>query len=148
MEDKEWTSTSERSAHIPFCAGMLIAVSVSVFLRLRSVSIGWCLSAGLPLTLFATSVFLTMPALSLCHEPNGWLVKGDWDVILACQRCSSFVFCSGGQAAEEETCQNAFLTRASALFNFPSRCFTSVNVSLPRCSCFCSTELGSGWWGS
>lgn len=31
---------SECSAHIPFCAGMLIALSVSIFLRLCSVSIG------------------------------------------------------------------------------------------------------------
>lgn len=31
---------------------------------------------GLPLILFATSVFLTMPALSLCRESNGRLVKG------------------------------------------------------------------------
>lgn len=74
----------ECSAHIPFCAGMLIAVSVSIFLRLCSVSIGWCLSVGLPLSLFVPSVFVTMPALSLCPEPNGWLVKGtemwDWAV--------------------------------------------------------------------
>lgn len=76
MEDKEWTSTFECSAHIPFCAGMFIAVSVSMFLSLCSVLIGWRLSLGLPLTLFATSVFLTMTALSLCCEPNGWLVKG------------------------------------------------------------------------
>lgn len=32
--------------------------------------------AGLPLALFGSSVFLTMQALSLCCEPNGWLVKG------------------------------------------------------------------------
>lgn len=74
----------ECSAHILFCAGMLIAVSVSIFLRLCSVSIGWCLSVGLPLSLFVPSVFVTMPALSLCPEPNGWLVKGaemlDWAV--------------------------------------------------------------------
>lgn len=76
MADKEWTSTFGCSAHIPFCAGMLIAVSVSIFLRLCPVSIGWYLSVGLPLILFATSVFLTMPALSLCREPNGWLVRG------------------------------------------------------------------------
>lgn len=74
----------ECSAHIPFCAGMLIALSVSIFLRLCSVSIGWCLSVGLPLSLFVPSVFVTMPALSPCPEPNVWLVKGtemlDWAV--------------------------------------------------------------------
>lgn len=75
---------SECSAHIPFCAGMLIALSVSIFLRLCSVSIGWWLSVGLPLSLFVPSVFVTMPALSLCPEPSGCLVKGtgmlDWAV--------------------------------------------------------------------
>lgn len=74
----------ECSAHTLLCAGMLIAVSVSIFLRLCSVSVGWCLSVGLPLSLFVPSVFVTMPALSLCREPNGWLVKGtemlDWVV--------------------------------------------------------------------
>lgn len=74
----------ECSARAPFCAGMVIAVSVSIFLRLCSASIGLCLSVGLPLSLFVPSVFVTMPALSLCREPNGWLVKGaemlDWAV--------------------------------------------------------------------
>lgn len=49
-----------------------------------------------------------------------WMTcKGDWDVILACQWCSSFVFCSGSQATEEETCQNAFLMRALPSLIFP-----------------------------
>lgn len=66
----------ECSAPILFCEGMLIAGSVSIFLRLCSVSIGWCLSEGLSLSLLVPSVFVTMPALCLCPEPNGCLVEG------------------------------------------------------------------------
>lgn len=131
----------ECSAHIPFCAGMLIAVSVSIFLRLCSVSIGWCLSVGLPLSLFVPSVFVTMPALSLCPEPNGWLVKGtemwDWAVSDALH-----LYSAQGAKPEEETCQSAFLTRAPALFSFPLHFFTVVNLPLSRCNYFCITELG------
>lgn len=55
--------------------------------------------------------------------------KGNWDaVILACRWCSSFVCCSGGQATEEETCQNSLLTGVSALFNFPLHYLTSWTI--------------------
>lgn len=45
-----------------------------------------------------------------CTVSVPWAAEGGWDVRLGCQRCSSFVFCSGGPATEEETCQSAFLT--------------------------------------
>lgn len=63
--------------------------------------------------------------------------EGDWDVRLGCQWCSSFVFCSGGRATEEETCQSAFLTRAplpSSIFlctSLPQWAFLFQGVTIP-----------------